>query len=351
MSLVDPGLLFLRLRKHFPDRENCPENFLTDCVAAALVEDQQLARAWVALLVGAGSADGVPLDRAAIEVHTQVHEDSASIPDLVLEVVNEDRRIRIGVEHKIDAAEGVNQLGRYVRLPGLWAVAAVTRRGVRTQLAELTSGCATWLHPAGRTHFTWTDFYPMVEDHARRPSAPVLTRALRSLFDDLRFAPEHVEVGRLGRGGSDAEREQRSAFFANWSLTERQLQRTGWSTHPGKNSQLYFKDRPERTGVRIQRGILSPLADDGRTLRVKLRYRTVVERDGARKELSAALPARIPCGSYVTLESETATRAEGECYFLDVNVPMARVLPSGVGERERSEALAAYVSAVLGVAD
>jgi len=351
MTLVESGLLFVRLRKHFPDRENCPENFLTDCVAAALVEDRALAQEWVELLLGGESIDGIELDDASIEVHAQVRENAESIPDLVLEIVADDRRVRIGVEHKLDAPEGENQLGRYVRLPGLWAVAAVTRRGVRTQLAELTSGCARWLRPTGRTHHTWTDVYPMVEHHARRPGSPPLTRALLGLFDDLQFAPPHSEVGRLGRGGSDDERERRSEFFGNWMATEPLLRSRGWRTHPGKNAQLYFIEREQGTEARVDRGILSPLANDGRTLRVKLRYRSMEERDAARASLRKALTGPMPVGRFVTHDATTEVRAGGKYHFLEVDVPMARMLPEGVSADERSNALAAYVDAVLAVVD
>ncbi|MGB7436935.1 MAG: hypothetical protein WBR26_07730 [Candidatus Acidiferrum sp.] len=231
MSEVDSSELFTKL-KH---RQG--EDFFTECFAFALWEDAQLVQSFLGHLCGE-DLDGIPIRGVSVSIETQKmfhsscleesfrlkHEELAkdSCVDMVFGL-NRDKFI--GVENKLGAAEGKGQLLRYLALP-LTRVAFITEDHLT--IADEVHDHPRYIHPVGRRHFLWSDFFQVVEASVHKPSATVLNRALLRLFKSYGFEPPIPEIGDLNDPDEATRTRNKENFQKLWELTSSQLEKRGW---------------------------------------------------------------------------------------------------------------------------
>lgn len=347
MDTITPDSTFSLLYAHVPKSREGRENFLTDCLALALADDQLFARSFVELLVGGRCLDRLSLDEAEIRVKTQ---DGSTYQhcclDLVLDVARPGSGTvkRVVVECKLGAPLSPQQHAKYMKLP-VWGVAVLSKKRIARREPQ-PGWRARWLPLAGNASLQWGDVHKLAADAVAGGNASPLVGALVGLLKKLKLDPPHPEVGQFGRGGTPKEQEQRRAFFANWSATLPLLAAAGWpNCSPGKQAQVYSGEREgPRNGRRISDLLLNPLADGGRTLRVRLNGYSDSALADAEKDLKKA---RLPHNGRVTSEIRTVKRLYGAAQVLDVDVPMSVVLPVGASAEERATALAHFVRAVI----
>jgi PD-(D/E)XK nuclease superfamily len=101
------------------------ENIFTECFAATLQEDPQLAKEFLIQLCGK-KLDQVQISRASIKVETQQRRDGAYL-DMVFRL---NGRKLVGVENKLFAPQGKAQLRKYLRL-GLDRLAFINVRDAK----------------------------------------------------------------------------------------------------------------------------------------------------------------------------------------------------------------------------
>ena len=232
MSRVASSELFTRLMH----REG--EDYFTECVAFALQEDAELAESFLVRLCGE-DVDGSPTRSASISIETQKtfsgsrldasfrlnHEELVrdSCVDLIFRL-NDDKFI--GVENKLGAPEGKGQLLKYLALP-LTRVAFITPDHM--EISDEVLAHPKYLRPDnGRRHFLWSDFFQVIESSVKRPSAPVLNRALLGLFKVYGFEPPLPEIGDLNDPDELAKKRNRENFSKLWELTVSRLEKRGW---------------------------------------------------------------------------------------------------------------------------
>ncbi|HXC25554.1 MAG TPA: hypothetical protein VNU46_06540 [Gemmatimonadaceae bacterium] len=234
MLTSDKTDLFIRLSKLTPRRED----FFTECLAATLRENPNLARRYVETLCGGAHFEGVNLRSASIDVETQwVSQDQTCRIDMRLHIGG---RHIIAVEHKLLAPEGSAQLERYLGLPHkhVTHVAYITGYFAKAPSGIQKAG-ARYLRPkGGHWHFLWSDFY-----HVFSPRETTLQRAMHELFDAWLFQPEHWYVGRLN-SRDETERAAADRKFAKLLRpTIRTLEGRRWGYEVGPSwtsrSELY----------------------------------------------------------------------------------------------------------------
>lgn len=247
-SAVDPHIpaaeskVFLRLWSAVKSRSDAKvgENFLSECVGGVLNADLAFARAFVRRLNrNRDRLSGVSLSRSSIRAVPQFSCKSRGRQCFVDLRIDVGERIKIGVEVKLEAPEGVHhsgdrQLSKYLAIPGLTHIAFITDYAAPVE-PKVINARSRYLTPSKkRQHFVWSDFYPDVLASARRRTAPYLAQSLLELFHERHLEPVHPDLPDL------TTVEGRSAFRPLWDDARKVLQRTYEHVAPARiNATMY----------------------------------------------------------------------------------------------------------------
>lgn len=335
--------LFTQLHTYSRRDADVVENFLTECFAAALTEDQVFAKAAVAQLVGGRSIASVEIRSATVTAYTQVHIARGAILDVLVEVASPDRRrvARIALENKLEAGLGLRQLSKYLRQPMLDGVALVGRHVL--PIPQVVLHHHKYLRPRRRTHFLWPDLHPFIERRAKTPGAPALTRSLAGLYQFLRFEPPPKAIGDLRHR---EDRPLRRSFARRWDETKAALAKLGWETGAGSIAQLYI-NRTRGSG-RLWWVLADPLAPD-HCLRVRLNFDSERTLKQVQRELQTS---RFPFRRDTFIKVRTVRRADDKAFpVLDLEVPLRTLFPPGTEKAGHGGHLARYVLGIIRRAD
>ena len=243
---------------------------------------------------------------------------------------------RIGVENKLFAEEGKDQLRNYLRLD-LTRVAYITARDTRVE--NDVRNCDRYLKPA-RGHFLWADFHPQVESCATRALAPLLTKALLELFQHFGFEPPKPEIGDLLDPDESVRRANRENFVKLWETTRLGLSRLGWKQiDPGSIAELYVDDGPP--GL-VKRVWLDPTWGRG-LLRVRVTPHEGKLTEVEERLLAAELPHREDLEIY---RGRGAGRVRDPEYA-DVTISLRKLMGGTADTSIMKDQLAEFVLAVL----
>lgn len=213
------------------------EDHLTEFFAAALDVSESFRRAYADLVFKDGANTGTSTSPHIQNFTTQVNfAGTTCCPDMII-TLSDGRTI--ACEHKLDALETMGpekdsrfQLVRYLDLPvdGLIYV----RTTWKPPASEVLNH-PKYIHPRGREHFLWRDFYPILTSDNH-----VILDWLREGFERLGFTPPHPSIGDLSGPDEDLSRENRENFAKLWQRTRSIAHNLGWKVDTGSIVELYL---------------------------------------------------------------------------------------------------------------
>ncbi|MBI2156842.1 MAG: hypothetical protein HYV94_17915 [Candidatus Rokubacteria bacterium] len=318
------------------------EDVFTECLAASLREDRDLARRFLLKLCG-DRLDGVDVRTAAIDVATQcsfrVGADApACCVDMVLTLA---ATTKIGVENKLFAAEGRDQAGNrdqlrtYLRL-GLSRIAYI--RAQEADVADDVRHNARYLTPADRQHFLWSDFYLDVEACARQGS--LLTTALLELFLHYGFEPAKREIGDLRHPDKTVAEANRQNFAKLWEITKAELSKLGWKRiGSGSIAELYVD---EGSSELIKKAWIDPTWARG-----LLRVRLTPHAGNEAKVEEALQGAVLPHHGDVEIQRGRAAGRVRDPQYVQVTISLRKLLGETTEVQIMKKLLAEFVSEVF----
>jgi hypothetical protein len=326
--------LFVQLIKRVSEKEDV----FTECLAAALQEDSGLAREFLHRLCGK-TIDGHDIAASHLAISTQRGFPATQIltacrVDMVFTV---NGTTTIGVENKLFADEGPNQLQKYLRLE-LSRVAYIRAR--EANVSEDVRGDSRYLKPANRSHFLWSDFYFDVDTCAHDGSASPLTRALRELFLHYSFEPPKPEIGDLRDPDRTISENRRRQFAKLWALTESDLRRMGWKhIAPGSIAELYVNDG---VSSRVKQAWLDPTWGRG-LLRIRL-----TPFEGKESDLADVIRSTdLPYGDDVDLQLGHAPRRVRDHEYVELTISLRKLLGQTKDPETMKKVLAEFVVRVF----
>lgn len=322
------------------------EDFLTECFAAVLQADRRAASDHLKLL-------GAQLTRAQAstpisEVRTQCRFNSgAERCDLVLK----SGRLKIAVEHKLEAVQGRDQLLRYLSLPKNEVThVAFIASDYQTVPSAVVSNKRFLRPSSGQPHFVWADVYPLLERSKRRGVEVAI--ATCGLFDRLGLQPAHPLIGFLHTQDSTRRFRLDAKLYASWQPLLRSLRRK-WeyadsSIRKDRRSEIYISYGPSNL---LRRVWLDPFSNPG-SLRIRLRTDTQVKRDLIFERIDSVKGrATIPGGRYLAIVKEPISKYKQE-YPWSVEVRIGwRVLLSRSTEASLPLTLKRFVIGLMGRVD
>lgn len=330
---------FVQLIKRVREKEDV----FTECLAATLREDSDLARRFALTLCGE-DVDEVNVRTAAIDVATQCFFPSnADTPGCCVDMVlTLGGALKVGIEHKLFAQEGRgpegvrDQLSNYLRL-GLGRIAYI--RAQEADVADhVRDDSQRYLKPAHRQHFLWSDFYSDVERCAGRRDP--LTTALRELFRHYGFEPPKPEIGDLKHPDKAIADANRRNFAKLWGVTRSELSKMGWRhISPGSIAELYVDDGPS---TQIKKVWIDPTWARG-LLRVRLTPHAGKGADVEKCLERAALSHRDD----VEIESGRAPGRVHDPEYVQVAIALRKLLGDTADTEIMKKLLAEFVSAVF----
>ena len=302
------------------------EDHLTCFIAAALEVDAAFRTAYESRVLARLTTRGVIPQIA--EVQTQVpFREQRCRPDMML-VLADGRHVLC--EHKIDAPEGLQptlegdpgmQLERYLRLPGVHAVAYF--RPALSAPAQGVLSHERYLRPDAAPHFLWRDLYePLAHgEHA-------LSKWLRDGFERLGFTPPVPHVGELWPDDTEQVKQNQSNFGKLWHRTRAYVD-AHWNVSTGRRCELYLEPKGHTL---VSRVYVSPLAQGGSLLRIRAETNDfdLAEVADRLKAAGAVLP--------VTPELNSGRLPNGRP-FVDLLAPLHLVLGVGVDAMEHEARL------------
>lgn len=322
--------LFIKLIKHTAEKED----FFTECLAATLREDPQVAKDFVIYLCGE-ELDEVTISATAVTIETQV----SFIGSCIDMVITLNGRKTIATEHKLWSPQAKGQLSRYLKL-GFDRLAFIT--GYHSEVSKKVFDHPCYMKPLnGRKHFMWSDFYELLEKSLQTPSATTLNRALLTLFRDYGFEPPKPEIGDLLDPDPAVSRRNRKNFAKFWELTRRLLRKKGWKEFGiGSIAELYVSEGPTK---RLAWAWLDPIWQRG-SLRIRLTLDKSSYLETVEKNL---LSPEFPFHNDINIVETRASRKEGREEVLDILIPMKKLLADAHDAESISKKLAGYVLAVF----
>lgn len=299
--------LFLETRKLTQKRED----HLTCFIAAALNVDENFRKAYESVVLKPMAIDkAIPCIR---EVKIQQpfeftlnNGKKTGRPDMIL-VLDDNRRI--GCEHKIDAPETqldmgdgkiLGQIEKYLKIDDKLAAVAYFRSS-HYQLNDAVLKNPLYLKPADAQHFLWSDLYEPLTSGKHE-----VTHWLLDGFKKLGFTPP-VECEEttleLWPDADETVKKRQTDFATFWKKTREQLNGR-YTITKGRRCELYLK--PCKSGM-IQRAYVSPLAQDGTLLRLRLE-----PKENMQKKIEDCLSEiKLP----VPYQLETGKRNDGSKYI------------------------------------
>jgi hypothetical protein len=292
------------------------EDFLTECFASVLQADPRAASTyWIAV-----SATLPPRVRAAsgpVRIYTQL---TAGTGSSRLDMRLERGRFSIGVEHKLFAPQGENQLPKYLSLPRAeCGYVGLVTAGYQAVSTNVTSA-RRYAKPRGNLdHFLWSDFYPLLLRSEKRGT--LLASATRHLFDTLGLNPGHHLIGDL-RVKVDGVRVYDARLGRAWRPLLARLTRWGYagpSIRRDRQSEVYISNGPSRL---LREVWLDPISSPS-SLRVRLK--TTSPR--LRRRLADNLRRAYRGPPWITFdEVRLLPSARGNHWAVELRIPWARLL-------------------------
>lgn len=291
------------------------EDLLTECFAATLQSDPTAAAEyWRCMTRNSSELKNV---RGEIRVTTQ-HSSADRTARIDMRVVRQNHVL--GVEHKLYAPEGAQQLPRYLKLPktdAQWI--AFVSADFRTVSQDVLSN-NRYVQPSSRqNHFLWADLHPLVRRSADRGfQFAVATLALMHQMD---LAPAHPIIGDVRDPKADLRLRQL------WEPLVSTLRKSGWdevnsSFGHNKKSEMWIEDGPSAYLSVIR---LDPFTSPT-SLVVRLKADSRTKRDYMLKRLEKRRPD-IPCGSTLGLLPLRLPQSSGGFdWAIDVKVGWAPLL-------------------------
>lgn len=319
------------------------ENHLTEFIAAALVLDQNFARAYAGVVLEKYAESRGWRTPEIAHVDTQRgFPGSGCRPDLVLTL--QDKHI-IACEHKIDAPEtlGMNetspdeplrQLKRYLelRVDGV----AYFRSSWSPPAAEIL-GHPRYVKPAVREHFLWSDLYEPLQ-----AATSDTARWLREGFEHLGYTPPHPEIGDLEDPDAQIKIRNRQNFAKLWQLTRSHLRELGWNVGAGSVCQLYLRSNSKSAAELI---LLSP----GRNM---LLVRVTPRNSGALSKIQGQISAAVAGLDLPTEVSPISVqRVGGARDVIDAVIPLPILLKEARTSAEIEQRLCSYVLSLVRAVD
>ncbi len=261
------------------------EDLLTECFAATLQADQVAAREYWRVMARGTSRLAEAEGNIRVTTQHSAADRTARIDMLVVREGN-----RLGVEHKLYAPEGAEQLPRYVSLPktdaGFIAFVSADFRKVSPEVLK----SRRYVRPPSRqTHFVWADLFPIVRRSAARGSA--FAAATLALMQELDLAPVHPIIGDV----RDPKNDLRLREY--WTPLTKSLTKGGWesvisSFGHNKKSEMWIELGPSAYLDVVR---LDPFSSPT-SLVVRLKANTRGKREHMIERLEANRAA-IPCGA------------------------------------------------------
>jgi len=336
------------------------EDYFTECVAFTLREDSELAESFLVHLCGE-ILEGTPIRGASITIETQktfpgsclevdfqrTHPEFAcdSCVDMVFRL-NDCKPI--GIENKLGASEGKGQLLRYLALP-LARVAFITPDYL--EISEEVLAHPKYVRPRdGRKHFLWSDFFQIIENSVRKPSSPVLNRALLGLFKNYGFEPPIPEIGDLNDPDITKRKRNRENFKKLWELSRSRLEQRGWKRMQYDNIACLWCD--SGPAERVEQFYVNTLKPG--SLLIRLTPRGPGEL--VKLEQSLLKPDSTISGYSIILERRDMTRVKPQLgeqivTVLEVSTALNRLFAGCEGVDAKKERLSDYLLAVLDQAE
>lgn len=341
LSLPD---FFVRLQSLTRRREDA----FTECVVAALREDEGLARSFVSILAGGFRLDRVNLSSAKIGVAVQrSYSEHGCRIDMELQVGD---RIRIGVEHKLLSPQSGTQVEDYSKIEGLTHFALVAARHTELNSCEMAWGTRLLRPSKGRHHFFWAEFYQLIarQGQWRKDRASTIRDALCALFDANYLQAAHRFVGYLKHPEPEEQRKHDEHFAKHLlPLTWSKLEKRGWNCAPsmkanhGSKSEIWVSNGPSK---RLAGVWVYPRYSPG-ALRVRLYAETSAKRDSIERALRSAI---IPSKRHIDfLPVAPSQRTWPAPWAIDLIVPWNELLRMARTRSSAAMALSRYVSAIV----
>jgi hypothetical protein len=312
------------------------EDHLTEFVAAALTESEPFRLAYGDyVLQGIAEVKGSEYPKIQ-SVATQVSfPGTTCCPDMIL-TLSDGRQI--ACEHKLDALEAMGpesdqraQLKRYLDLPvdGLLYVRTAWKPPVPEVLTS-----PKYIHPAGREHFLWRDFYPLLSCDSH-----VLLRWLREGFERLGFTPPHPSVGEMSGPDNEENRANRANVAKLWQSTRSYAHDLGWKVGSGSIVELYLTDNRSSRASCV---FISPAQCERFLFRV-------TPHEGALKSVMDNLAkATGLINKRVEIVQHEVVRKEGKESVVDITTTLREILGAQTLSCEQIEAgLLGFVSPLL----
>jgi len=322
------GRLFVKLQGLTTSRED----LLTYCLAAVLEEDQILARGFVSVLACGKRLGGVNIGSATIGIETQCHfRGQGARVDMVIRV---GPCITIGVEHKLLAPEGRDQVERYLAIPKamLTYIAVITGRKTKLGIDAANSARvrSRLLRPsATRNHFLWSEFYDLIANQrsTRRPLSP-LRRAFVELLNANYLQAAHPLIGYVKHGDADEVERADARLFDLWRSTIRALERPkhGFDIFESMNSrsELYASAGDSRRPSPLCEVRLDPRHSPG-ALRISLKSHSRAASDRVLTQLRRA--KAIPHQRHIELRQHLLKKGQvSGSWSVDVMIPWVALL-------------------------
>lgn len=261
------------------------EDHLTCFIAAALEADEEFRNAYATrILMPLSKSNVLPkIKEVKIQQIFKIpinNEEKTGRPDMIL-VLDDSRRI--GCEHKIDAPETqldmgdgkiLRQIEKYLKINGELAAVAYFRPS-HCQLNDAVLKNPLYLKPADAQHFLWSDLYEPLTSGKHE-----VTQWLLDGFKKLGFTPPVENIGKLWPEENDTVIENQKNFGMFWGKTREQLNGQ-YRIKSGRRCELYLE--PYKS-LMIHRAYVSPLAQDGTVLRLRL-----VPKDNMRERIENCL--------------------------------------------------------------
>lgn len=302
------------------------EDHLTCFIAAALNVDENFRKAYESVVLKPMAIDkAIPCIR---EVKIQqtfefpINNDKKTArPDMIL-VLDDNRRI--GCEHKIDAPETqldmgdgkiLGQIEKYLKLNDELAAVAYFRPS-HYQLNDAVLKNPLYLKPLNAQHFLWSDLYEPLTSGKHE-----VTHWLLDGFKKLGFTPPVENIGKLWPEENDTVIENQKNFGMFWGKTREQLNEQ-YRIKSGRRCELYLE--PYKS-LMIHRAYVSPLAQDGTVLRLRL-----VPKDNMRERIENCLSKIALREPY---QIETGNLTDGNKY-IDILTSLWSLFHNKTGYKE-----------------
>lgn len=260
-----------------------------------------------------------------------------------------DGRLRIAVEHKLDARQGLGQLAKYLGLPSKHVTHLAFVAADQHSIPRSVREHKRYLNPkSGQAHYFWADFWPLMKMAEQRNV--LFVPELLELLTTLGLQATHSLIGNLRHPDPDRARFFDGRLSRAWTPLRISLRRRGWrKIEPSfrkqtRTSELYLWDGPSTV---LREVWLDPFSSPSALL-VRLKSDSIDKRDRMHGRLESRRP-KYYLG--MALGIQTESRPSGWYpYAVDVRVPWSLLLDRVTRQADVPSRLKKIVLAVIDAA-